>query len=49
MNEIQPTDRYGAVADRTLPDGRVCVVEPLLFGRGRLGVDADAFGYKDVW
>ena len=35
-------------ADRTLPDGRILTVEPLTYGRGRIGI-GNGYTYDDVW
>lgn len=38
------------IEHRTLDDGRVAVVEPLLFGRARIGVRGQVAGcYDDSW
>jgi hypothetical protein len=39
------------IVERTLPDGRLATVYPLLGGRARLGVApaGDRTGFTDVW
>lgn len=43
-----PAD-WSNYGERTLPDGRILIVNPLTFGRARLTVGRDYLGYDDGW
>lgn len=38
-----------ALAQRTLPDGRIIAALPLTFGRARVTIGRDEMTYEDGW